>query len=120
MICIVILIVVGNETKRRRMKYNMVEKAIEKGMVLPEYVFYSQPKETRKNSTLNTAIILLAVGIAVSLFFAIDGDLEVAALTSMIWLIGAGKLVVYILDAKKAKSEETQVEANNNDNPDTL
>lgn len=110
MICIVIYIVITNETRRRRMKYNMVEKAIDHGQQLPEYVFYSRPKEKQKNNNLNNSIILISVGFAITLFFIIKSDYKVAALVSMIFLIGAGKLIVYILDRKKQNNGETTQE----------
>ena len=58
-----------------------------------------------------------------TLFFIINGDIEVAALCSMIFLIGLGKLVVYLVERKnnnKKEEEEnpseTQPVAENNDN----
>ena len=116
MVCIVVYLIVNHETRRRKMKYDMVEKAIEHGQQIPEYVFYNQSKEKQKNSTLNTCIVLLSVGFAITLFFIIEHDYEVAALASMIFLIGLGRLIVYILDRKKQeKSDTTQ-----NDTEETL
>ncbi len=102
MSCIVVWIVISNETKRRRMKYNMMEKAIDKGVTIPEYVFW-QPKQQRKKTNYNMSVALMSVGIALTLFFLIDGDPEVAALVSMLFLMGLGKLIVAILDDRKGK-----------------
>lgn len=106
MVCVIIFIIASNATKRRQRKYDMVEKAIENGVEIPEYVFREAPeKDDAKTgkSTLNNAVILIAVGIAVTLFFIINGDYEVAALSSLILLLGIGKLIVYILDARSKK-----------------
>lgn len=106
MVCVIIFIIASNATKRRQRKYDMVEKAIENGVEIPEYVFREAPeKDDAKTgkSTLNNAVILIAVGIAVTLFFIINGDYEVAALSSVILLLGIGKLIVYILDARSKK-----------------
>ena len=106
MVCVIIFIIASNATKRRQRKYDMVEKAIENGVEIPEYVFREAPeKDDAKTgkSTLNNAVILIVVGIAVTLFFIINGDYEVAALSSVILLLGIGKLIVYILDARSKK-----------------
>lgn len=119
----VVAIAFWHTTKLRRMKYNMVEKAIENHYQLPEYVFYEQPKPVSKTATLRSACTIMAVGVGVTLFFIINGDMEVAALCSMIFLIGLGKLVVYLVERKnnnKKEEEEnpseTQPVAENNDN----
>lgn len=106
MVCVIIFIIASNATKRRQRKYDIVEKAIENGVEIPEYVFREAPeKDDAKTgkSTLNNAVILIAVGISVTLFFIINGDYEVAALSSVILLLGIGKLIVYILDARSKK-----------------
>lgn len=106
MVCVIIFIIASNATKRRQRKYDMVEKAIENGVEIPEYVFREAPeKDDAKTgkSTLNSAVILIAVGIAVTLFFTIKENYDVAALSSVILLLGIGKLIVYILDARSEK-----------------
>lgn len=106
MVCVIIFIIASNATKRRQRKYDMVEKAIENGVEIPEYVFREAPEkddEKPAKSALNNAVILIAIGIAVTLFFIINGDYEVAALSSVILLLGIGKLIVYILDARSNK-----------------
>lgn len=122
MVCVVVAITFWHTTKRRRMKYDMVEKAIERNYQLPEYVFYEQPKPVSQTATLRSACTIIAVGVGVTLFFIINGDMEVAALCSMIFLIGLGKLVVYLVERKNNNKKEeenpseTQPVAENNDN----
>lgn len=136
MVCVVVAIAFWHTTKRRRMKYNMVEKAIENNYQLPEYVFYEQQKpspkigslrshtqnQASKTATLRSACTIMAVGVGVTLFFIINGDMELAALCSMIFLIGLGKLVVYLVERKSNNKKEeenpseTQPVAENNDN----
>lgn len=106
MVCIIIYVIASNATKRRQRKYDMVEKAIENGVEIPEYVFRETPEKDNAKagkSTLNSAVILIAVGIAVTLFFTIKENYDVAALSSVILLLGIGKLIVYILDARSEK-----------------
>ena len=106
MVCIIIYVIASNATKRRQRKYEMVEKAIESGVEIPEYVFRETPEkddEKPAKSALNSAVILIAVGIAVTLFFTIKENYDVAALSSVILLLGIGKLIVYILDARSEK-----------------
>ena len=106
MVCIIIYVIASNATKRRQRKYEMVEKAIESGVEIPEYVFREAPEkddEKPAKSALNSAVILIAVGIAVTLFFTIKENYDVAALSSVILLLGIGKLIVYILDARSKK-----------------
>ena len=119
--CAVVAIAFWLTTKRRRMKYDMVEKAIENHYQLPEYAFHEQPKPVSKTATLRSACTIMAVGVGVTLFFIINGDMEVAALCSMIFLIGLGKLVVYLVERKNNNKKEenpseTQPVAENNDN----
>ena len=112
MVCVIIYVIASNATKRRQRKYDMVEKAIGNGVEIPEYVFREAPEKDREKtgkSALNNAVILIAVGIAVTLFFIINDDYEVAALSSVILLLGIGKLIVYILDARSNKKlQESQ------------
>ncbi len=106
MVCVIIYVIASNATKRRQRKYDMVEKAIESGVEIPEYVFREAPEkddEKPAKSALNSAVILIAVGIAVTLFFTIKENYDVAALSSVILLLGIGKLIVYILDARSEK-----------------
>lgn len=120
--CAVVAIAFWHTTKRRRMKYDMVGKAIERNYQLPKYVFQEQPKPISKTATLGLACTIMAVGVGVTLFFIINGDMEVAALCSMIFLIGLGKLVVYLVERKNDNKKEeenpseTQPVAENNDN----
>lgn len=120
--CAVVAIAFWHTTKRRRMKYDMVGKAIERNYQLPKYVFQEQPKPVSKTATLGSACTIMAVGVGVTLFFIINGDMEVAALCSMIFLIGLGKLVVYLVERKSNNKKEeenpseTQPVAENNDN----
>ena len=124
MVCIIIYIIATNATKRRQRKYEMVEKAIESGVEIPEYVFReTSEKDNSKpgKSALSNAVILIAVGIAVTLFFIIKYDYDIAALASVVLLLGIGKLIVYILDERSKKKlqqksqDNTQAEDNSQD-----
>lgn len=62
----------------------------------------------------------MAVGIGVSLFFFLENETEVAALCSMIFLIGLGKLVVYLVERKNNKKEENEENEEKQEETQTL
>lgn len=110
-IIVIAVAMIAAGTKRRRQKYGLVEKAIAANYRIPEYVFNSQSsKTTEANSrkSLNSAIMLIAVGTSLTLFFLVNGALEVASLMLMILLIGLGKLAVEIIDRKKAGKQQQE------------
>jgi Ca2+/Na+ antiporter len=119
-VCVVVAIAFWHTTRRRRMKYSIVEKAIENHYQLPAYVFQEQSKPMSKTTTLRSACTIMAVGIGVSLFFFLENETEVAALCSMIFLIGLGKLVVYLVERKNNKKEENEENEEKQEETQTL
>lgn len=110
-IIVIVVAMIVAVTKRRRQKYGLVEKAIAANYQIPEYVFNSQSsKTTEVNSrkSLNSAIVLIAAGTSLTLFFLAAGTPEVASLMFMILLIGLGKLAVEIIDRKKTGKQQQQ------------
>ncbi len=112
-ILILVALNIYSKIKRTRMRNELAIKALEKGVVLPDYVF-ADGKQRKKTDALSSALIVMAVGVAVSLFFVWGENYDVAILTSMIFLMGLAKLIVYLVNRKEKKqndeNDDTHVE----------
>ncbi len=118
-ICVIIWLVFYYNSKKRKEKYRLIEKAIEKGVDIPESVF-SEGKSKDKNESapiaqIRKAIVLISVGVAGIVFFAICGSPEMAGLVSMVALIGIGNLIVGILEYRKQQHKSNSEETIEND-----
>ena len=105
-ICLILWLIFKFDSSNKKMKYQIVEKAIENGIDLPKDFFSSLDNKNKNKSGFKTPVTLIAVGLALMAFFLYVGSLEVALLVSMIWLIGVGYLIVAILEKKKEKANE--------------
>lgn len=118
-ICVIIWLVFYYSAKKRKEKYRLIEKAIEKGVNIPESVF-NEGKTKNKNESkpiaqIRKAIVLISVGIAGIIFFSICNSAEMAGLVSMVALIGIGNLIVGILEYRKQQGKAEQEETIEND-----
>ena len=118
-ICVIIWLVFYYSSKKRKEKYRLIEKAIEKGVNIPESVF-NEGKTKNKNESkpiaqIRKAIVLISVGIAGIIFFSICNSAEMAGLVSMVALIGIGNLIVGILEYRKQQGKAEQEETIEND-----
>lgn len=104
-VCLILWLIFKFDSRNKKMKYQIVEKAIENGVELPKDFFNSLDNKQKKNG-FKTPVTLIAVGLALMAFFLYVGSLEVALLVSMVWLIGVGYLIVAILEKKKEKANE--------------
>ena len=109
-ICLILWLIFKFDSRNKKMKYQIVEKAIENGIDLPKDFFSSLDNKNKNKSGFKTPVTLIAVGLALMAFFLYVGSLEVALLVSMIWLIGVGYLIVAILEKKKEKANEDNQE----------
>ena len=118
-ICIIIWLVFYYNLKKRKEKYRLIEKAIEKGVDIPESVFNESKSKAKNGSApiaqIRKAIVLISVGVAGIIFFAICGSPEMAGLVSMVALIGIGNLVVGILEYRKQQRKSNSEEIVEND-----
>lgn len=105
-VCLILWLIFKFDSRNKKMKYQIVEKAIENGIDLPKDFFSSLDNKNKSKSGFKTPVTLIAVGLALMAFFLYVGSLEVALLVSMIWLIGVGYLIVAILEKKKEKANE--------------
>lgn len=106
MIILIVAISMKNETKRRQIKYDMVNKAIEHGYQLPEYVFSDENKNNRKKNPMNIAIYSIAIGLMLLLFGIIKSNVNITILSIVPLLIGCGQIVLYIIENRKNKKME--------------
>ena len=118
-ICVIIWLVFYYNLKKSKEKYRLIEKAIEKGVDIPESVF-NEGKTKGKNESkpiaqIRKAIVLISVGIAGIIFFIICGSPEMAGLVSMVALIGIGNLTVGILEYRKQQRKSNSEETIEND-----
>ena len=108
-VLIVLAIVLGVVVvKTRRAKYRMMDKAIDSSYDVPDYVFTGSRREGtaadgRRN--LHSGFVLVAVGLAMFLFFIVNDHIEMSMLMLIPLLIGAGKVAMAFYGKKNAKTD---------------
>lgn len=111
MVVIVFIIIGITSHKRRRMRYQLLEKAIEHNYQLPEKALDDTNEKTPSfKKEINISITLIAAGIAISAFFAYQHQYDLALLLTLPLILGIGKLIFAIVTKKKGEYP------NNNDN----
>lgn len=114
MVIFIVAISMKNNTRRRQIKYDMVNKAIEHGYQLPEYVFLDEEKSNKKKNPMNVIISLISVGLVCIVYGKIKGYTDLAILAIIPLLIGCGQLAVLIFENRKnRKSEKDNNKAEN-------
>lgn len=111
MVVIVFIIIGITSHKRRRMRYQLLEKAIEHNYQLPEKALDDTNEKTPSfKKEINVSITLIAAGIAIPAFFAYQHQYDLALLLTLPLILGIGKLIFAIVTKKKGEYP------NNNDN----
>ena len=111
MVVIVFIIIGITSHKRRRMRYQLLEKAIEHNYQLPEKALDDTNEKTPSfKKEINISITLIAAGIAIPAFFAYQHQYDLALLLTLPLILGIGKLIFAIGTKKKGEYP------NNNDN----
>ena len=111
MVVIVFIIIGITSHKRRRMRYQLLEKAIEHNYQLPEKALDDTNEKTPSfKKEINISITLIAAGIAIPAFFAYQHQYDLALLLTLPLILGIGKLIFAIVTKKKGEYP------NNNDN----
>lgn len=106
MVIFIVAISMKNNTRRRQIKYDMVNKAIEHGYQLPEYVFLDEEKSNKKKNPMNVIISLISVGLVCIVYGIIKGYTDLAILAIIPLLIGCGQLAVLIFENRKNRKSE--------------
>lgn len=128
-IVLIVLICLIMGYARRKAKYKLIEKAIENGYELQEYLFTEKPTAgcvvqhsnattnasatpiinptdiARRNSSIKGGIALTGVGFGLCLFWLLCDAVPMAGLCSIILIIGVGKLVVVYLEGNHNVSQ---------------
>jgi hypothetical protein len=88
---------------RQRALHKTVRMMVEKGQPVPEALLAAPPPAQRQRSDLRRGVVLTMLGIGVTVFLGAVNDWEGGswALGLMLFLIGAGYLLVWKLDTKK-------------------
>lgn len=112
--------VVAGFVLRNRNKYRLVEKAVDAGYQIPEYVFREAPERNPGDSrrALRNAVTLLAVGLGGMICFLFAGSMEMVGLLSILALLGGGRLVIAILEIKEEKARQAAAPSNPGKNAD--
>lgn len=111
MVVIVFIIIGITSHKRRRMRYQLLEKAIEHNYQLPEKALDDTNEKTPSfKKEINISITLISAGIAIPAFFAYQHQYDLALLLTLPLILGIGKLIFAIVTKKKGEYP------NNNDN----
>jgi len=103
--------------KRNQLQADLYAKAIEKGQPLPADLLESQ----KKQSPLNTGIILVGVGIGLSLFFFLMGVsfastnqdasnslIAVSSVGAIPFLVGVAFFIIHFIEKKKNNGEDAK------------
>lgn len=117
MTCIIVALAMWHTTKRRRMKYDMVNHAIEKNYQLPEYVFAENEKKKAPYASLKFTVSLISIGLCVAVLSIVMRTYELLAISLVPLLTGVGYFVIYIMGEKK-KAREEKEKQNCTDNAD--
>lgn len=107
----ILLIIFYFRAKNQQKKYEVLEKAIERGVEVPPNFFQVNDKQTR-GSKLETAFALIAVGIGLVLLgiFNRSQASVILPIASIPFLIGIGKLLAYKIEKKQSTAEAQEDE----------
>lgn len=91
---IIIFLVLNYRSKKRKERYQVIEKAIESGQPLPEEFVEKTKEEDDAIRVKGIKNIFLGLGLTI-FFYAMAGSLFLAAIGLLVLLNGIGQLVIY-------------------------
>lgn len=102
----ILLIIFYFRAKNQQKKYEVLEKAIEKGVEVPPDFFRVNTKQIRRNK-LETAFALIAVGIGLALLGIFNHPQAsiILPIASIPFLMGIGILLAYRIEKKQPTAE---------------
>ncbi len=104
--------------RKRTYRYRIIEKAIENNIPIPESIltdWESQNKGNEKSSQLQSALVWIAWGLGIIIFFLICGLYEMAGISSIPLLVGMAKLITYFIERRNILHQETAKDENDVD-----
>jgi hypothetical protein len=115
MVVAIIWIKSNSKNKQNRLQAEVYAKAIEHGQELPANFFETLPQEPKKRANpLNIGIILIAVGVGISLFFAVIAwigvkeSMQGAPIGIIPFFIGIGYLLIHFIGKKQAAKNDAE------------
>jgi cadmium resistance protein CadD (predicted permease) len=115
MVIAIIWIKSNSKNKQNQLQAEVYAKAIEHGQELPANFFETLPKEQKKRANpLNIGIILIAVGVGISLFFAVIAwvgvkeSMQGAPIGIIPFFIGIGYLLIHFIGKKQAAKNDAE------------
>ncbi len=91
---IIIFVVLYYQNRKRKERYQVIEKAVESGQLLPEEFVRETKAEDDTMRTKGIKNVFLGLGLAI-FFYAMTGVFFLACIGLMIMLNGIGQLVIY-------------------------
>ena len=104
---LIVLIVLIFNHRNKKAKYELMAKAIDAGKELPA-AFFDEPRARKTNKTpLQSAFSLMGVGIGLFLmFWFLKGELTLAFIGAIPFMIGLGKFIAYRLEQKSPNAND--------------
>lgn len=115
-IFVAVLVYLNSRNKRRR--YELIEKAIEKGQPLPQDLLRS--KAESKEAMWESGVKQFFIGLGLVILFYVVGGEELCGIGALVALYGAGKAVAARTssDWKRRKKPEDDIAGNGEDMPE--
>ncbi|MDD3079802.1 MAG: DUF6249 domain-containing protein [Paludibacter sp.] len=102
---IIVLIIMNNiRNKESQRRHDIYMKSLEMGQSVPEH-FFDEPKKTNPSSNLKKGILWFSAGLSVLIYFLIVGETSALILGIVPAFVGAGFLLVHILEKPKKEHE---------------
>ena len=86
-------------------KHDLYMKSLEMGQAIPDH-FFDEPKKVNVISNLKKGILWLSAGLGALVYFTIINEEEALILGIVPAFIGAGYLLVHLLDKPKKTDEQ--------------
>lgn len=104
---IIILLIVMHSRRRRLLdKYAVIESAMRSGVELPEVFYTGQSRYDISLRTLHSALIWVACGATLMIFFIVVESEEMSALMTLPIFVGIVKLIVYFVGKHQQNLKE--------------
>lgn len=102
---IIILVIMYNvRNKESQRRHDIYMKSLEMGQSVPEH-FFDEPKKVNPSSNLKKGILWFSAGLSVLIYFLIVGETNALILGIVPAFVGAGFLLVHILEKPKKEHE---------------
>ena len=102
----IVLIITGRMRNREsQRKHDLYMKSLEMGQAIPDH-FFDEPKKVNVISNLKKGILWLSAGLGALVYFTIINEEEALILGIVPAFIGAGYLLVHLLDKPKKTDEQ--------------